>query len=233
MPLALDHFPPAHCSEYSTTSQEAASRTRAYDATMVPISELSDGVTGYPLRRSLVGQFYATLRELHVDGLSPRFVGVGERLEVARADLELKIHARVQQLLGMRPFEMDAADRRDSDVLNRIIDLTVYRNTSPIIVRQFGEVLYEQTSYPRAIRWDNGYKESVALTQVRNPDFVTFAPYQPIEAWVVRDPLTREILYITSVVKTARLRSANEIQQSGFGERIRSSNDLPDFTADE
>ncbi len=194
------------------------------------ISTLPAGLISYPLRRSLLGQYYPSISELHIDGLSPRFVGLGASLDSAKEDLELKVHARVQQILALRPFEMEEADRLDLQVLNRVIDLTVYRNTAPLVVRQFGEVLYQHTSFPRAIRWDNGYIENVSPSQVQSPDFVTFAPNQPIEAWVARDPLTRKLLYITSVSKTPRLRDGREIQERGFGTRIRSSNDLPDLT---
>lgn len=228
MPFAIDKNPPAIHAEFAVSREERVSRQRVvFDAYEMPIRSISAGTGDYPLRASLIAYYYPSIGELHVEQVSPTFVGKGKSRDEALADFEIRVHSRLQELIWKRPFEIDASDKRDLDVLDRIIDIAVYKNTTPIMVRQFGTVKYDRTSIPRAIKWDNGYTEHVSLNQVASPDFVRYAPEQPVEAWVLRDPLTRKLLRIASITKVAKMRTQSEIIESGFLKRIGSADDLP------
>jgi hypothetical protein len=199
-----------------------------FDASRVEMTELRIGSIVYPLRGELTGRFVRALEELFVDGVSPIFVGKGHSAQEATESFSLAVHAVFQELLYQRPFEMTAEERTKWRTVNEIIDVTVYRNTTPIVVRQFGEISWGRLPYPSQIQWDNGYTESVHPRQVDSPDFITFKPGQPVEAFVVRDPLTRELIRVSHISRTRRLRTPREIENSQLVAKVGAGEDLPD-----
>lgn len=227
MPLTIDLNPPAMYAEFAASIDNRVF-DQNFDALASRILSISAGSGSYPLRSSLTASYYPSIGELHVERASPLFIGQGCDREHALADFELKVHSRVQDLIWKRPFELSAIDSRDLEVLDGIIDIAVYKNTTPILVRQFGVIKYDRTSIPRAIEWENGYTEHLKLNQVASPEFVNYPPGQPVEAWVMRDPITRELLFISNIVKVSRMRTEREIEESGFWARIGSVSDLPD-----
>jgi hypothetical protein len=229
MPIIADMQQVAYVEQFSIgLGMRQLSRESVFDTGRVELTELRVGSIVYPLRHELTGRYVRALEELFVQGVSPVFVGKGASEREAIDDFSLQVHADFQELLYKRPFEMDADEVSRCRTLNEIIDVTVYRNLTPVVVRQFGEVRFGSLPYPSQIRWDNGFTESVHPRQVNSADFITFKPGQPIEAVVVRKPLTRELIQVAHITRARRLRTPNEIAKAGLAERIGTSADLPD-----
>jgi hypothetical protein len=109
---------------------------------------------------------------------------------------------------------MSDDDRATWRLIGSYVDVTVYRNSIPIQVRQYGRVLRARP-YPTQVAWDDETKERVSLEIVDSPDFVTYKPGQPFEAVVARDPITFELLRIVHIERTCppgRLDSEEEQQ---------------------
>jgi len=229
MPFVTDFQQVAYVERFSVQETgDHLQRGSVFDASRVELTELRVGSIVYPLRGELNGRFVRALEELFVDGVSPVFVGKGRSAQEATESFSLAVHGAFQELLYQRPFEMTADERSKWRMVNEIIDVTVYRNTTPIVVRQFGEVSWGRLPYPSQIQWDNGYTESVHPRQVDSPDFITFKPGQPVEAVVVRDPLTRELIRVSHISRTRRLRTAREIDDSQLVVKVGTGENLPD-----
>jgi hypothetical protein len=229
MPLALECQPmiEAHASFDIHRDEQLLSTGSRYDANTVDINELHVGHIVYPIRASLKGQYFQRAGELYVEGFGNAFIGKGGTQGEALDDFRLQVHSRFQELLYKRPFEMTSQEKKYWKLLCSLIDETRYRNLTPIQTRQFGEVLYQQTSRPKAIKWDNGYIEQINLSLVGSSDFVTFKHGQPIEAVVERNPVTRELLSIPFVTRVTSLRRPQELEQD-LNDTIGSSADYPD-----
>ena len=152
----------------------------------------------YPLRQACATDYIPVIGEFLVEGFSPTFIGRGKTPKEAYQDWALSVHAAFQELQFKRPFEMTAEDQDAWSVLASRIDVTVYRNQTPLHVRQFGKI-GRARPYPEQIIWDNGTADEVSLAQVESPDFITFKPGQPLEALVVRDPVTFQLLRIAHI----------------------------------
>lgn len=229
MPFVADFQQVAYVERFSVQQTgDLLPHGSVFDASRVELTELRVGSIVYPLRGELTGRYVRALEELFVDGVSPVFVGEGRSAQEATESFSLGVHASFQELLYKRSFEMTAEERIKWRTVNEIIDVTVYRNTTPIVVRQIGEVSWGRLSYPSRIQWDNGYTESVHPRQVDSPDFITFKPGQPVEAVVVRDPLSRELIRVLHISRTRRLRTAAEIEDSHLVAKVGTGEDLPD-----
>ncbi|MBS0210427.1 MAG: hypothetical protein JSS27_15900 [Planctomycetes bacterium] len=183
------------------------------------------GVT-YPLRRPCPASYIPGVGEFLVEGFSPVFVGRGATIEEARSDWLLAVHAGFQELISKRPFEMAPSDVRRWHVLTSQIDVTVYRNQTPILVRQFGKVT-QARPYPQQIQWENGEREAISVEQVESPDFITFKPGQPIEAVVARDPLNFHLLRIVHIERRSTPSRLLPTEEAELLESIGSSQHLP------
>lgn len=197
---------------------------RNSDATQMEINRIQVGRTVYPLRRSLTATFVPGLHrgQLVVDSMSPAFVGYGESGEDALQDWALQVHAAFQDLIAKRPFEMNADDRRRWNLLRDMIDVTVFRNTTPVVVRQFGRVT-QLRPWPQQVEWANGQKEPVSLMQVDSPDFITYKAGQPFEAVVERNPLTGELLRISHIERRRKIQRMRPQQEAELLHAIGSS----------
>lgn len=183
------------------------------------------GVT-YPLRRSSTVSFIPGIGEFLVEGFSPAFVGHGATFEAARRDWLLSIHSGFQELLHKRPFEMSPDDVYRWSVLSSRIDVTVYRNQTPIQVRQYGRIS-QARPYPRQIQWENGERESINVEQVASPDFVTFKSGQPVEAIVARDPVNFRLLGIVHIERRSTPSRLPSREEAELLESIGSTTALP------
>ena len=183
-----------------------------YRATVVP--QVNVGGVSYPLRRMFVGRYYRYLEQLIVDGVSPLIVGLGASENIAKEDFCLQIHGVIQDLLGKRPFELSNQDTQLLAIIDRFVDLTVFRNTQPIQIRQYGRVS-KARPYPEEIEWENGTRDFVPVSVVLTPEYVTYKPGQPIEAIVERDPMTFRLQRIVHInkCKASRIRSNSEEQE--------------------
>ncbi len=111
------------------------------------------------------------------------------------------------------------------DVLRELIDVTVYRNTTAVVVRQFGKVT-QVRPWPQEVEWDNGRKEAVLLRQVNSPDFITYRPGQPFEAVVERNPVTGELHRISHIERRRQILRMPPEQERQLVDAIGSSRQL-------
>lgn len=196
------------------------------DAIRSTLNEIRIADIVYPLRRPCTASFIPGVGEFMVDGFGPAFVGRGATLEEARRDWLLAVHAEFQELLHKRPFEKTPEDVRRWSVLSSRIDVTVYRNHTPIQVRQFGKIT-QARPYPQQIQWENGEREAISFDRVASPDFITFKPGQPIEAIVARDPVNFRLLRIVHIERRSTPSRLSAVEESELLESIGSSKHLP------
>ena len=168
------------------------------DAVRSILNEICVAGVVYPLRQPSATDYIPVVGEFLVEGFSPTFIGKGKTPNEAWQDWALSVHAAFQELQYKRPFEMTAEEQAFWSVIESRIDVTVYRNHTPLHVRQFGKI-GRARPYPEQIVWDNGTADEVALHQVDSPDFITFKPGQPLEALVARDPVTFQLLRILHI----------------------------------
>jgi len=216
MPFVVAENPPAvMCTADILQDQQVRGLfARANEDQKVHIPRIVVGATRYPMRRPLVGTYFRALRELTVEGLSPLFIGEGDSAEAAKEDFCLKVHAAVQELIHKRPFEMTEHDKLIWNMLNEFIDVTVYRNTTPIVVRQFGKIMRTRP-FPVQVAREDGRTETVTVKDVDDDDYVTYRAGQPFEAIVHRDPLTSRLMRVVHINRRSepqRLDSGEEKQ---------------------
>lgn len=191
------------------------------------LTVLKVGETRYQLRNQISGRCYPHSTEsveFVVDGFGPAFVGIGPTAEDAEEDWREKVHSAFQQLIQMRPFEMDASDERNWSNLQSIIDVPHYRRTCPIVMRQVGRAEYVRTSIPKRIRWANNQIEHVSLDKMP-AEFAALKPNQWFDAYVKRDPLTGDLLEVLTVKRINSLRIMSRDQQKGFFQRLSTNAD--------
>lgn len=231
MPLIADNYDSALAPSAYVSSVDAAQEMpfRHYfesDATHSVLNDVSVADVVYPLRRPCTARFIPSVGEFSVDGFSPTFVGRGATLEEARKAWLLDVHAGFQDLLHKRPFEMTVEDHHRWDVLSSRIDVAVYRNRTPIQVRQFGKITCTRP-YPQQIQWENGERESISIEQVASPDFIMFKSGQPIEAIVARDPVDFRLLRIVHVERRSTPSRLSAAEEAELLKSIGSTRSLP------
>lgn len=200
---------------------------RVFESSRQELSDIKFGNSRYPLKRTLNGMYLRAKEEFLVDGLSPDFVGKGSTASVAYEDFCLQFHVGVQGLLYKRAFEMTAEENTLWTKISNVMDVTVFRNCTPLIVEQYGVVSHGQRAYACKIKWDNGFSESIDLRRVLAPDFVNFRPGQPVKAIVRRNPITREIVDIPYIEMVASLPTFKEMEESGFVDQVLNSKPFP------
>lgn len=200
MPIILDYsYATVQAIDHSFSRDLSFPSVEVRDEQRVIIPTLSVGDTRYPLRQKFVGTYIRTLEELNIQGVSPLIVGKGKSANEARDDFCLQIHATLQALINKRPFEMTDDDHDKWNALTQFVDMTVYRNTTPIKACQFGRIKEARSHYEKVVAWEDGTTERIPIMQVNDPDYVTYCPGQPFEAIVHRDPITFELIRIVSI----------------------------------
>ena len=181
------------------------------------VGELVFGKTVYPLRRAVEGRFRPASDDqrstFYVDAFGSEFLGYGSNMDEAAHDWREQVHCRFQELVAKRPFEMSAAEKTTWQRLKTVIDVAVYRNTTPLTVRQIGKVAARARPRPEFIEWEDGQKDRVRLERMP-AEFAAYKPGQPFEAVVERDPVDfrlRKILYVRRISSSPRL-STNDIE---------------------
>jgi hypothetical protein len=217
---------PAFVSSVDAVQEMPFRRYFESDAIRSTLNDIRIAGVAYPLRRPCTASFIPGAGEFLVDGFSPAFVGRGATLEEARKDWLLAVHAGFQELLHKRPFEMTPTDVRRWSVLSSRIDVTVYRNKTPIHVRQFGKVT-QARPYPQQIQWENGDREPISVDLVTSPDFITFKSGQPIEAVVARDPVNFRLIRIVHVERRSTPSRLSPVDEAELLESIGSTKSLP------
>lgn len=199
-----------------------------------PLRMIRVGGAEYRLRRLVVGRLYPTSDgafEFLVDDLAPHIVGRAMTPQAAIDDWRNRVHAAFQQLLAMRPFEMDLSDEHRWRALESIIDTAQFRRSSPVRMRQLGRVDYMRYSYPRAIRWAGAACEQVSL-DVMPAEFPSFRHGQWIEGICERDPLTGRLLRVTHIERIPEIRMMSAEQQDKYWDTLPTGDSLPESDLD-
>lgn len=229
MPIDVQSTQIVAVADWNLFNQEAKlSQSSVFESSRYELSEIEYGFAKYPLKRLIRGTYLRTREEFLVEGLSPEIVGHGTTAEDAGEDFFLKFHSLFQGLIYKRPFEMSAEDFTVWNKIKNVVDVTVYRNRTPLVVEQYGVVSYGQLSRPCKIKWDNGFTESVDVRKVHDADYVRYSPGQPIKAIVRRNPVTRELIDIPYVHKVSQLPSVADLDASGFIDQVHNAEPFPD-----
>ena len=195
---------------------------------VIPLSEIRIGETCYRLRESLRGEFLSAddfTCEFWVDGFRPEFIGRGERAHDAYRDWRDQVHEAFQELYGKRPFEMNEEDQKRWQVLESFIDVVGYRNETPVVVRQVGQVTRTRPSH-RRIEWVDGKSESVNLDDWPG-EFASYKPGQPFEADVEHDPLTWKMRKVRFVRRVGAIHPMAEGELKRFWQSLPTTRSLP------
>lgn len=199
-----------------------------------PMKRFAVGDASYELRHEVVGRLYPVIGggyEFVVDALAEHVVGRGDMPATAQDDWRSNAHALVQRLLRTRPFEMTDADVAQWRALESIIDVSQYRRTTPVRLRQLGRVEYVQGTFPQAVHWVGARREAVTLDRMP-PEFAGFKVGQWIEAVCERDPLSGRLLRVTHVEPIPEVRLMSVEQQNEYWDRLPTSGSLPESDLD-
>ncbi|MAT13961.1 MAG: hypothetical protein CMJ46_01675 [Planctomyces sp.] len=228
MPLAVAPYlpPPAYVTDVVNQKSEGLGDIFATDATRSVMSRLRVSGLTYPLRRPCQASFIPNTGEFLVEEFSG-FVGRGESFDAAKEAWALSVHAAFQDLLHKRHFEFTADEEKVWSVLSSNIDVAVYRNNTPLMVTQFGRVR-QVRPYPSQIEWDNGYRESINISQVDADDFITYKSGQPFEAVVTRDPVSFRLKRIVHIKRISEPTQLSAEKEAELLDSIGSSKTLPE-----
>ena len=184
-------------------------------------SPLRVGDTVYSLRPQLFGTYYPGSGggdgDFIVLELFPEFIGRGRSFHDAFLDWRNQVHCRFQELYSKRPFELTDSEAATWQLLERYINVNLYRTTTPLTIRQRGKVARVRP-LPDLIEWEDGQKEKVRLDQMPG-EFAAYKSGQPFEAIVTRDPLDFHLLKVTHV---NRMKSLPRLSDNEFNDLIRS-----------
>lgn len=182
-------------------SAETSSQKDGFGATVENLNSLSFGSTEYRFLQNIV------VRGVYIfpDGwlcwsrdLGSAFVGKGETYSSAVDDFKNQLHVIFQRLYRKRPFEMNDHEREQWQKLINVIDVYHYRTTTPLVVREIGQVSYGRGSRPYRIKWLSGSNYIIDLNNVPD-ELMSLKTGQYIEAVVKRDPVTHKEIEILSV----------------------------------
>jgi hypothetical protein len=137
--------------------------------------------------------------------------GRGETPLLAGQEWERKLHATFQLLYGKRQFEMSESERKQWQRLVAAIDVCRYRESTPLALRQIGQVRWGNRPYPSRILWIEGGEERFSLEQVPAA-LAGCRPGQWIEADVQRDPITNRLICIDHIQRIATVQPLTELQ---------------------
>ena len=195
---------------------------------VIPLSDIQIGETCYRLRELLNGEFLSAedfTCEFWVDGFSPQFVGKGTRAHDAYRDWRDQVHEAFQDLYRKRPFEMSEEDTERWQVLENSIDVVGYRNETPVVIRQVGQVTRTRPKH-RQITWIDGKTEPFNLDNWPG-EFAGYKPGQPLEADVERDPLTWKMLSVRFVRRIGTIHPMTNDELKKFWQSLPTTSSLP------
>lgn len=157
--------------------------------------------------------------------LDASVIGKGDSVLAAQEDFKNELHTAFQRLYRKRPFEMNKQEQKQWQRLTNVIDVHLYKTTTPLIVREVGQISNGMISRPYRIKWLTGYNYIIDPHNVPN-ELMSMKPGQYIEAVVERDPLTHKERKIVSV-KSISFRLPNEQEAKRIWEEMPAA-DLPE-----
>lgn len=216
-------------SDQPGASQQSEKLARYSGTTSPPITDVRVGDTCYRLRFAVVGSWFpgeSECGEFWVHGFSPRFVGRGVVMDAARDDWCYQVHETFQVLYGKRAFEMSEDELSTWRLLESMINVVAYRNSTPLTLREVGWVSGARPE-PWRITWSDGRNERVDLEKMPGP-FAAYKPGQWFEAVVERDSVTGRLLRVVSAQRVPTMHPMSEDHLSKFLQSLPGTNELPD-----
>ena len=116
----------------------------------------------------------------------------------AQGEWERLVHADFQRLFAKRPFQMNSDENTRWQSLVSIINTQHYRDSTPLLLRQIGQVHWDRTPYPSRIKWIEGAEDRIELEHVP-AELAAYKPGQWVEADLRRHPITNRLLRIDQV----------------------------------
>jgi len=193
----VDYVPLARTSY----SSEVSSQRDEFGATDANLSCLGFKDGEYRFLRNIAVQGICNFSEGWLcwsRDLGASFIGKGDAFVSAFEDFKNQLHTIFQRLYRMRPFEMSDQEQEQWRKLVNLIDVHHYRTTTPLVVREVGQVSYGQISRPYRIKWLSGNNYIIDRNSVPE-NLMALKPGRYIEAVVKRDPVTHKEIEILSV----------------------------------
>lgn len=189
---------------------------------------LDFGQERYPLWRPTIGRLlpepYANRYRFQLQGLLS-VSGEGDSPQNAISTFKEAFHARFQELIAKRPFEMNVHERASWDEIRRLVNVELYRSRQPVLLRQFGEVVSVRTGH-RAVRWEGTGRETVDLAKFPG-EFASYCVGQPFEAYVERDQLGMGMRQVFYVKRTPQPTHHTAADNDEFARSLDSNKGLP------
>lgn len=126
------------------------------------------------------------------------YEGRAETPAGAQREWERIVHAHFQRLFAKRPFQMEGDESARWQSLAGIINAQHYRDSTPLLLRQIGEVHWHRTPYPSRIKWIDGTEDRIELEHAP-AELAAYKPGQWVEADLRRHPKTNRLLRIDHV----------------------------------
>ncbi len=179
----------------------------------VPVSSVRVERTQYNFATTLRGEYgWRDGYTFRVPQAHLTLKGIGETFTQARRDWEHRFHALFQRLYSTPSFEMSSDEATEWKRIRSQIDINAYSDLIPLTAREIGQIRFGAASYPTEIQWVDGRRERILLDRV--PRIIAGSrPGQFVEAWVERDPLTKQISQIILAERIGSLHPLNEAQR--------------------
>jgi hypothetical protein len=103
------------------------------------------------------------------------------------------------------------------------IDINAYSDSIPLTAREIGQVRFGTASYPTEIRWVDGRFDRIRLDRVHRT-IAGARTGQFVEAWVERDPLTKQISQIVLAERIGSLHALTQEQAAVRWARLPQAN---------
>jgi len=195
----------------------------------IRITTIPIGETTYRLTRPVRATFFPGIAgsgELLVEMFSPVFVGRGPTWDAAFNDWRDQVHSTFQRLYRTRPFEFTDGANEQWAVLQDTIDIVTYHNAKPLVLREIGEVHFDQGQFPRSVRWYNGMQEQIDL-DLMPASFAGLGPGQWFEAIVERDQQSGRMLRTQFAQPISPIHPLSRKQLDRFWASLQPSSAMP------
>ena len=221
---------PPSASVTEQVAGELSAGVSKLDVFTTRVGDISFGLHAkYPLWRPLTGRWLPAPRvdgvgfSFQVDGV-PEIIGYGTTVAKALSDFSEQFHTRLQQLVVMRPFEMDELERSRWDALCELVDIESYRLSLPLHTIEYGKVLANQ---PRRwmVQWEASRSPTSVDLETFPDDFASYRVGQPFMAIVIREQRTMGIERVLRVTKVSLPATRSRAEDDEFAASLPSSRD--------
>jgi hypothetical protein len=232
MPPSAPNFAYVSAVSTITAGQNRADRHWAISSDAAWEGSIELGHTRYPLIQPVTGVFSPKPNgfSLHMQKLSPTFVGSGKNPAEAELDLKGQIHIDFQRLYGKRPFQMTADERDKWQILSNAIDVPRYIRETPIEERMIGQIEWLKNSQHGMgpyvqIRRLGGEVELIPIEDVSR-DMVALRPNDWFEAIIRRSSRSEKIQRVLFAQKIDPIGTLNDEEALKFWDEMPTTKSL-------